>query len=297
MRGKSMVDLSDIVETSRRQIQERTQREETGEQERKHVEDLRREQKEWEEAQRQRELEEKQKDAAYRAAEKQRLAEEVGNKKRLKEAEDEARRIRAKQEDREKAREFEEMRKRNEAKIRAEQDYKEKLKSEKSPSARIRLRQKEDERVRQENLRISAINNHIPQKTEYEKKLINAGRLKGAVSEAVSRSPGILDRAVTSIFNPIIQQSTGEVKPKQTFSKGIVQESRQFSKATASKAKKPITGGKVSAPPNLFGVVSAGDRFVDSLMGAPVQPNNPKSVQKKKAINPTSPLDDFVRRL
>ena len=292
-----MVDLSDIAETSRRQIQERTQREETEERERKHVEDLRREQKEWEEAQRRRELEEKQKDAAYRAAEKQRLAEEAANKKRLKEAEDEARRIRAKQEDREKTREFEEMRKRNEAKIRADQDYNERFGKEKSSSARIRMRQQEEERIRQENLRISAINNRVPQKTQYEKKLINADRLKGAVSGAVSRSPGILDRMVTGIFNPVIQQSTGEIKPRQTFSKGIVQETKQFSKVSAGKAKKPLTGGKVSAPPNLFGIVSAGDRFVDSLIGAPVQPNNPQSVQKKKAINPTSPLDDFVRRL
>ena len=218
---------------------------------------------------------------------------------------DEVRRKQEARDDAEKTREFEEMRKRNEAKILAEQTYNENLRKEKSPSARIRMRQREEERIRQENLRASARNRGIKEPQTMEErniaanteKMITRDRLKGAVSEAVSRSPGVLDRMVTSVFNPVIQQSTGEVKPRQTFSKGIVQETKQFSKVSAGKAKKPLTGGKVSAPSNLFGIVSPGDRFVDSLIGAPVQPNNPQSIQKKKAINPTSPLDNFVRRL
>lgn len=200
--------------------------------------------------------------------------------------------------DAEKTKEFKEMRKRNEAQIEENRVLHEKLRTEKCSAERIRLRQQEGERIRQENLRVSAANKGIKPKNEYEKKLINAENLKGSVREAISKTPGVLDRVVTGVFTPVVARATGEIKPKQTFSKGVVQESRQMSKALASSPKKPVTGGKVGKPPSLFQVTSPGDKFVNSLfVTGNVQQQPGKQNQPQKKIDPMSGLDDFVRRL
>lgn len=199
--------------------------------------------------------------------------------------------------------EMEEMRKRNEAKIRAEKEYQEKLQSEKSSAQRIRLRQQEEERIRLENLRISAANKGIKQQ-ENTLRPINTETLKGTVREAVSRSPGILDRAVTGIFTPIVQQATGERK-QPDFVKGFKQESKEFSRAVSSTAKKPVTGGKVKPIRNQF-TISADERFAKSLLGGistpqqlrqPVKVGKQQVQQQPEKMDPTRPLNNLLRRI
>ncbi len=201
-------------------------------------------------------------------------------------------------------REMEDMRKRNEAKIQAEKDYQEKLQSERSSAQRIRLRQQEEERIRLENLRISAANKGIKQQ-ENTLRPINTETLKGAIREGVSRSPGIIDRAVTGIFTPVVQRATGETK-QPSFTKGFKQESREFSRAVSSTAKKPITGGKVKQPSNLFNV-TADQRFADTLLGGigttkqkyiqPAKEGKQQVQQQPEKMDPTKPLNNLLRKI
>lgn len=219
---------------------------------------------------------------------------------------EEVRRRQEARDDAEKAKEFDEMRKRNEARLAQEQAYRDKLRTEKSSAERIRLRQQDAERIRLENIRISAANKGIKPQPENYLKPINTETVKGAVREGVSKAPYVLDKVVTGIFTPVVQ--TAERPPRQSFAKGVVQESRQFSKVVASAPKKPVTGGKVKPVPNQFAVsASPVDKFTSNLLGGIGQQKMQQPARAKKqeqqvpaqqrAVDPSAPLNRLFKKI
>jgi hypothetical protein len=215
---------------------------------------------------------------------------------------DEVRRRQEARYEAEKAKEFEEMRKKNEKAIEDSRKANERLSNAKTAPERIRLRRESEERLRRENIRTDKINAgwkepKTPEEREIEtnkQKMITTENMKRGAQEIISKAPSYFDRAISGIFSPVVEASTH--KPKVSASKGIVQESRQFNRAIASHAKKPITGGKVSNA-TINTPVIPNPSYTDMLLGKTTEAITGKKPAKSGKLDPMSGLDNFVRRL
>jgi hypothetical protein len=216
---------------------------------------------------------------------------------------DEIRRRQEARDEAEKAKEFDEMRKKNEKTIEDSRKANERLSNAKTAPERIRLRRESEDRLRRENIRTDKINAgwkepKTPEEREIEtnkQKMITTENMKRGAQEIISKAPSYFDRAISGIFSPVVETSTH--KPKVSASKGIVQESRQFNKAIASHAKKPVTGGKVQKG-MIDQPVSINQNFMDNILGGvPEATIGKKSTKPSVKRNSMSGLDDFVRRL
>ena len=219
---------------------------------------------------------------------------------KLRRAEEAAKKVQYEQENKRKTREtreFEEMRKKNEKAIEDSRRLNERLSNAKTAPERIRIRQESEERLRRENIRVNRANSGQTEPTSYEKKMITAANMKRGAQEIISKAPSYFDRAISGIFSPVVETATH--KPKVSASKGIVQESKQFGRATSGHAKKPITGGKVSPAKNpVYQPVSINQNFMDNILGRNIETASGRKSEKPKGNrNSMSGLDDFVRRL
>jgi chromosome segregation ATPase len=225
---------------------------------------------------------------------------------KLRRAEEAAKKVQYEQENKQKTREFEEVRKKNEKAIEDSRRLNERLSNPKTTAPeRIRLRQESEERLRRENIRTDKINRgwkepQTPEEWAIEKnkqKMITAANMKRGAQEIISKAPSYFDRTITGIFSPVVETATH--KPKVSASKGIVQESKQFGRATSGHAKKPITGGKVSPARNpVYQPVSINQNFMDNILGRNIETVSGRKSEKPKGNrNSMSGLDDFVRRL
>lgn len=216
---------------------------------------------------------------------------------KLRRAEGAAKKVQYEQENKQKTREFEEMRKKNEKAIEDSRRLNERLSNAKTAPERIRVRQESEERLRRENIRVNLANSGQTEPTSYEKKMITAANMKRGAQEIISKAPSYFDRAISGIFSPVVETATH--KPKVSASKGIVQESKQFGRATSGHAKKPITGGKVSPAKNpVYQPVSINQNFMDSILGRNIETVSGRKSEKPKGNrNSMGGFDDFVRRL
>ena len=214
---------------------------------------------------------------------------------KLRRAEEAAKKVQYEQENKRKTREFEEMRKKNEKAIEDSRRLNERLSNAKTAPERIRVRQESEERLRRENIRANLANSGQTEPTSYEKKMITAANMKRGAQEIISKAPSYFDRAISGIFSPVVETATH--KPKVSASKGIVQESKQFNRAIASHAKKPITGGKVTKA-IINQPLSINQNFMDNILGRTSETTGGRKSEKSKGNrNSMSGLDDFVRRL
>ena len=214
---------------------------------------------------------------------------------KLRRAEEAAKKVQYEQENKRKTREFEEMRKKNEKAIEDSRRLNERLSNAKTAPERIRVRQESEERLRRENIRANLANSGQTEPTSYEKKMITAANMKRGAQEIISKAPSYFDRAISGIFSPVVETATH--KPKVSASKGIVQESKQFNRAIASHAKKPITGGKVTKA-IINQPLSINQNFMDNILGRTSETTGGRKSEKPKGNrNSMSGLDDFVRRL
>ena len=217
---------------------------------------------------------------------------------KLRRAEEAAKKVQYEQENKRKTREtreFEEMRKKNEKAIEDSRRLNERLSNAKTAPERIRIRQESEERLRRENIRVNRANSGQTEPTSYEKKMITAANMKRGAQEIISKAPSYFDRAISGIFSPVVETATH--KPKVSASKGIVQESKQFNRAIASHAKKPITGGKVTKA-IINQPLSINQNFMDNILGRTSETTGGRKSEKPKGNrNSMSGLDDFVRRL
>ena len=214
---------------------------------------------------------------------------------KLRRAEGAAKKVQYEQENKQKTREFEEMRKKNEKAIEDSRRLNERLSNAKTAPERIRVRQESEERLRRENIRVNRANSGQTEPTSYEKKMITAANMKRGAQEIISKAPSYFDRAISGIFSPVVETATH--KPKVSASKGIVQESKQFNRAIASHAKKPITGGKVTKA-IINQPLSINQNFMDNILGRTSETTGGRKSEKPKGNrNSMSGLDDFVRRL
>ena len=214
---------------------------------------------------------------------------------KLRRAEEAAKKVQYEQENKRKTREFEEMRKKNEKAIEDSRRLNERLSNAKTAPERIRVRQESEERLRRENIRANLANSGQTEPTSYEKKMITAANMKRGAQEIISKAPSYFDRAISGIFSPVVETDTH--KPKVSASKGIVQESKQFNRAIASHAKKPITGGKVTKA-IINQPLSINQNFMDNILGRTSETTGGRKSEKSKGNrNSMSGLDDFVRRL
>ncbi len=141
-------------------------------------------------------------------------------------------------------------------------------------------------------------------------RMASSPKLKSAVKSAVATGTKYEGKARAAVESsaPVQSMIAPYKNPvKQTFAKGVVQGSKQFSRAVASAPKKPVTGGKVGKIPQPFPVQPNEDRFVNMLFGGSPQPQRQQKVgkqgkqqppqQQQTGIDPMAPLNNLMRRI
>jgi hypothetical protein len=176
------MDVGEAAAAAAVHMKEKRENDERVAAEKKHVEELRNQQKDWENNQKQREINKQ-----------QTAAEQQARMAKVKEAEDAANTIKYKQQNAESTRQFHEMQQKNEKKIAEEKAFNEKMRNAKNAQERSRLRN-------------DALKKHLGENTD---KRITPSTIKASIARAGKSIP-------TKITNALDKGSEVDIRLKQS---------------------------------------------------------------------------------
>jgi hypothetical protein len=167
------------------------------------------------------------------------------------------------------------------------------LRSTKTTSAqRIAARNRIDAMTRQESRRIEDANARITRQPGM--KQITPDTIKASIKSAAGKAPAKLSNVTTSMFGGVSESLIGQPSSKSS-AKFFKQETQLMSKAVKPHATNPIFGGSGKATPKLKGTqVAVAPNYIDSLLG---RSTDRVRTHPKKGGGMFSGLDNFIKRI
>jgi hypothetical protein len=126
-----------------------------------------------------------------------------------------------------------------------------------------------------------------------QRQKITPATIKESIQKSVSKAPATIDRTFTGIFGNAINVTT---RPTPQYNpKWYRKETQQMSSAVKLHAKMPVTGGKVTAAPQMQReAISVNQNYMDMLVGTqPVQ----KGKKQQSGGGIFGNLNNFIKRI